>query len=72
MTFSGDEPNYLMTTHSLYKDGDINLANNYARKDYFHFYSRKDNPRLKLGIYARYGKKGQDYIFPINLPGFRF
>jgi hypothetical protein len=69
MTFSGDEPNYLMTTHSLYKDGDINLANNYARKDYFHFYSRKDNPRLKLGIYARYGKKGQDYIFPINLPG---
>ena len=68
-TFSGDEPNYLLTTHSLLYDKDINLANNYANKDYFHFYSKKDNPLLKLGIYGRYGRKGHDYIFPINLPG---
>lgn len=69
VTFSGDEPNYLLTTHSLIYDGDINLANNYARQDYFAFYSRQEHPRLKLGIYGRYGKKGKDYIYPINLPG---
>lgn len=69
VTFSGDEPNYLLITHSLIYDGDINLANNYARQDYFAFYSRQEHPRLKLGIYGRYGKKGEDYIYPINLPG---
>jgi hypothetical protein len=69
ITFSGDEPNYLLTTHSLLYDKDINLANNYANRDYFHFYSREDNPRLKLAVYGRYGKKGKQYIYPINLPG---
>lgn len=69
VTFSGDEPYYLLTTHSLIYDGDINLANNYARQDYFAFYSRQEHPRLKLGIYGRYGKKGKDCIYPINLPG---
>jgi hypothetical protein len=68
-TFTGDEPFYLMTTTSLYKDGDINIANNYAQQDYFTFYSKADNPRLKLGIYGRYGRRGKDYIYPINLPG---
>ncbi len=68
-TFTGDEPFYLMTTTSLYKDGDINIANNYAQEDYFTFYSRKDFPRLKLGIYGREGRKGRGYIYPINLPG---
>ncbi len=69
VTFSGDEPYYLMTTHSLYRDGDINLANNYANQDYFSFYSKKDNPRLKLGVYGRSGRKGKGTIYPINLPG---
>jgi hypothetical protein len=69
VTFSGDEPNYLLTTHSLLYDKDINLANNYADQDYFHFYSKAENPRLRLGIYGQYGKKGKDYIYPINLPG---
>jgi hypothetical protein len=69
ITFSGDEPNYLLSAHSLLRDGDINLANNYAQRDYFHFYSEKDNPRLRMGIYGRYGKKGKDEIYPINLPG---
>ncbi len=67
--FSGDEPFYLLTTHSLLRDGDINVANNYARQDYFHFYSKKDHPRLKLGIYGRQGRKGKGTIYPINLPG---
>jgi hypothetical protein len=68
-SFTGDEPFYLLTSHSLLKDGDLNLANNYAHQDYFAFYSKKDHPRLKLGIYGRYGRKGRDYIYPINLPG---
>ena len=33
-TFAGDEPHYLLITHSLFKDGDIDLSNNYANKDY--------------------------------------
>ena len=69
VTFSGDEPNYLLTTHSLLYDKDINLANNYANQDYFHFYAKADNPRLRLGVYGQYGKKGKDYVYPINLPG---
>ena len=33
-TFAGDEPHYLLISHSLLNDGDIDLANNYANKDY--------------------------------------
>jgi len=69
VTFSGDEPYYLMTSHSLLEDGDINLSNNYKQKDYFHFYEKEKNPRLRLGIYGRQGRQGTDTIYPINLPG---
>ncbi|MBM3284747.1 MAG: hypothetical protein FJY81_02645 [Candidatus Aminicenantes bacterium] len=68
-SFTGDEPFYLMTSHSLLRDGDINLANNYANQDYFAFYSKKEHPKLKLWPYGRYGRKGKDTIYPINLPG---
>lgn len=33
-TFAGDEPHYLLISHSLLKDGDIDLSNNYENKDY--------------------------------------
>ncbi len=33
-TFTGDEPHYLLIAHSLLADGDLDLANNYAEKDY--------------------------------------
>jgi hypothetical protein len=69
ITFSGDEPYYLITSHSILNDKDINLANNYAEEDYFSFYSKEKNPRFRLGMYAREGKKGPGYIYPINLPG---
>ncbi|MCJ7580140.1 MAG: hypothetical protein MUP98_06360 [Candidatus Aminicenantes bacterium] len=69
LAFSGDEPWYLMTTHSLYQDQDINVANNYNQQDYFHFYPKTLYPKTKLGIYGRFGKKGTDWIFPINQPG---
>lgn len=32
--FSGDEPHYLLISHSVLKDGDFDLSNNYANKDY--------------------------------------
>ena len=67
--FSGDEPWYLMTTHSLYQDQDINVANNYDQEDYFHFYPKTLYPKITLGKYGRFGKKGTDWIFPINQPG---
>jgi hypothetical protein len=69
LAYSGDEPYYLMTTHSLYQDGDINLAKNYIDHDYFHFYPRELYPNLRLRAYARFGKKGTDYVWPINQPG---
>ncbi len=34
VTFSGDEPHYLIMTRSLLADGDLDLANNYAARDY--------------------------------------
>jgi hypothetical protein len=37
ISFSGDEPHYLLITHSLLKDGDFNVANNYANRDYSAF-----------------------------------
>jgi len=67
--FAGDEPAYLLTTHSLLKDKDINLANNYDQKDYFHFYDQKKNPGLKLVLRARRGFKGTEYAYPVNMPG---
>ena len=69
LAYSGDEPYYLMTTHSLYQDGDINLAKNYTDFDYFHFYPKELYPELRLRAYARFGKKGADYVWPINQPG---
>jgi hypothetical protein len=72
VTFSGDEPYYLLTTHSLIQDKDINVANNYAEKDYFHFYSEEENPGFKLPMYARAGRKGRAFIYPINLSGISF
>lgn len=37
ITFSGDEPHYLLITHSLLYDGDFDLANNYSQKDYINY-----------------------------------
>ncbi len=34
ISFSGDEPHYLLITHSLLQDGDFNLSNNYTNQDY--------------------------------------
>lgn len=34
LSYSGDEPHYLLITHSLLQDGDFNLSNNYTNQDY--------------------------------------
>ncbi|MEO1086882.1 MAG: hypothetical protein AAFY88_21825, partial [Acidobacteriota bacterium] len=36
----GDEPYYLLLTHSLAYDGDVDLANNYRAEDWRHFMAR--------------------------------
>ncbi|MFQ6038069.1 MAG: hypothetical protein ACE5LV_05565, partial [Candidatus Aminicenantales bacterium] len=69
LAYSGDEPYYLLTAHSLYQDGDINLAKNYEDGDYFFFYPRELYPKLRLRAYARFGRKGTDYVYPISQPG---
>jgi len=69
LAYSGDEPYYLLTAHSLYQDRDINLARNYDDQDYFHFFPRELYPKLRLGAYARFGRKGTGYVYPINQPG---
>lgn len=67
--YTGDEPYYLMTTTSLYQDQDINVANNYSQNDHFQFYPREIYPNLRLRAYARFGRKGTDYAYPISQPG---
>jgi len=67
--YSGDEPYYLLTTHSLYQDQDINVADEYKDLSYFNFYPKEMYPNLRLRAYARFGRKGTDYAYPINQPG---
>lgn len=69
LAYAGDEPYYLLTTHSFYQDQDLNLANNYRDNDYFNFYPPELYKQLRIGAYARFGYKGTDYIYPISQPG---
>jgi len=41
----GDEPFYLLLTHSLAYDGDVDLTDNYAREDWRHFMDRPIEPQ---------------------------
>ena len=60
ISFSGDEPHYLLITHSLIHDGDFNLANNYARQDY----GRYMPDRVTIAAHALDGKSpGSRYSF---------
>jgi len=67
--YTGDEPYYLLTTHSLYQDQDINVVDEYKDSSYFNFYPKEIYPNLRLRAYARFGRKGTDYAYPINQPG---
>ena len=37
ISFSGDEPHYLIMSHSLLKDGDLEIGNNYRNRDYLRY-----------------------------------
>ncbi len=60
--FTGDEPHYLLITHSILKDGDINLYNNYRDKDYIEFYPGELEP------HAYVGKKGDRFQYSKHFP----
>jgi len=69
LSFSGDEPYYLLTSHSLYQDQDINVADEYDDGEHAHFYPPELYPQVRLGIYARVGRLGPDHRYPVNQPG---
>lgn len=64
---TGDEPHYLIMTHSLIHDGDLNLANNYANKDYFNFFKYSIDPHTTTNIYD-----GRKLAYSIHEPGLSF
>jgi hypothetical protein len=57
ISFGGDEPHYLLISHSLIKDGDLNLANNYENGDYQAYM-----PRVPL----------QEHVVPGKTPGSKY
>lgn len=47
---TGDEPHYLMVTHSLLTDGDLELSNNYQERDFTLFYVGDEiDPHITIG-----------------------
>ncbi|MGQ9618168.1 MAG: hypothetical protein ACUVUG_04305, partial [Candidatus Aminicenantia bacterium] len=66
LIYLGDEPHYLLISHSIIFDRDLNLRNNYLNLDYKIFYPGE------LGFHAHYGKKGDSYWFSFHLPGLPF
>jgi hypothetical protein len=61
--FTGDEPHYLLAAHSLVSDGDINLADDYAKREYGAFYAGLLKP------HAREGRKGPGFLYSKHFPG---
>lgn len=53
----GDEPYYLLVTHSLATDFDADLTNNYAEKDWRHFMGRAIQPQPGDPV----GPEGEQY-----------
>ncbi len=58
----GDEPNYLVITQSLLKDGDLRIENNFASRDYAEYFTGT----LKPDVIQR-GRNGE--IYSIHAPG---
>ena len=58
----GDEPHYLVITQSLLKDGDLQIENNYAARDYAAYFGGDIRPD-----YLVRGRDGQ--IYSIHAPG---
>src|SRR5258706_414089 len=58
----GDEPHYLVISQSLLKDGDLQIENNHARRDYAEYFSGELRPD-----FLRRGTNGM--IYSIHAPG---
>ena len=56
INFSGDEPHYLLISHSVLKDGDFDLSNNYAKRDYAKILPQKIqiSPHIAPGTGGKY------------------
>lgn len=60
ISYSGDEPHYLLISHSLLKDGDFNLANNYENQDYSAYMPEG----VKLDTHLAPGSGGHSFHSP--------
>ncbi len=73
--FSGDEPNYLLATHSMLSDRDIRLKDDFAARDYTAFYPGKLTPRMTQGRdkggYPVHGIAVSAYLMPFYYVGSR-
>ena len=58
----GDEPHYLIIAHSLLADGDLQIENNHAQRDYASFFGGQLRPD-----FLRRGR--DDVIYSIHAPG---
>jgi hypothetical protein len=58
----GDEPHYLIITQSLLKDGDLQIENNHAARDFAAYYAGDIRPDFKVR-----GQNGA--IYSIHAPG---
>jgi hypothetical protein len=63
VVLGGDEPHYLVISHSIAKDGDINVFNQYARDEY------RDFIDVRLNHHARVGKGFKVWYSYGHLPG---
>ena len=61
---AGDEPHYLVMAQSLWRDGDLKIADNHQRGDYREYYARDLEPH-----YLTRGSDGEIYsVHPVGLP----
>ncbi|MEO8679515.1 MAG: hypothetical protein ABI665_10745 [Vicinamibacterales bacterium] len=60
----GDEPHYLVIAQSLWRDGDLKIANNHQRGDYHEYFEANLEPH-----YLAAGTDGEIYsVHPVGLP----
>jgi hypothetical protein len=61
---SGDEPHYLIIAQSLWRDGDLRIEDNHARKEYAEYFRRDLDPH-----YLTRGLDGEIYsVHPVGMP----